>query len=138
MNHSPTTGRATRKAQPIPKSLQPLAEAMRKHRSYQSLLPKVLRNSLIRDVWVFGSAVKGGHYNDVDVALFLNPQDPTFKTIAQIYIRRVGLIEYHVFPDNEEGREIFAAMLDMKTPHGRGYGIQLSSLAELYTAVMQI
>ena len=137
MNHSPTTARVKRKTQPIPKSLQPLADAMKKYRSYQSLLPKAIRNSEIRDAWVFGSSVKGIPYNDVDVALFLNPQDPTFKTIARIYNRKVGLIEYHVFPDNEEGREIFAAMLDMKTPHGRGYGIQLSSLAELYTAASQ-
>ena len=80
---------------------------------------------------IFGSSVKGGTYHDIDIAVFLSPQDPAFKNcIADI--RRVGKLEYHILPDNEEGKDIFSTMLQMKTETGKGIGMQIRSLENFY------
>jgi len=113
------------------KCLEPLAREMRKYRSYDELLPKRIRNSEIRDVVVFGSSVKGGTYHDIDVAVFLNTHDRAFKKY-RMDIRRVGKLEYHIFRDDEEGRAIFDAMLEMKTETGKGIGVRIRSLEDFY------
>ena len=118
--------------QKISPQLEPLATEIRKYGSVSEILPKGIIQNEIKDTRVFGSSVKGGKYNDIDVALFLDENHPSFKKIDRIYNKKVGNIEYHVLPDNEEGRGVFDAMLDMKKETGRGFDVPVKSLEDFH------
>src|SRR3990167_191035 len=116
----------------IPKELESFSQEIKRYPNLESALPNAIKNSDIKDVQVFGSSVKGGEYKDIDVAVFLNEKDISFKKIDKVYNKKVGNIEYHIFPDNELGRGLFDAMLDMKKETGKGFSKQIKSLSDFY------
>lgn len=111
----------------IPKNLEPLAQEVKKYKSIDEALPKNISVDDIKDAQVFGSSVKGEKYNDIDVALFIDENHATLKKIGSEYNKKVGNIEYHVLPNNEYGRDIFDAMLDMKKETGKGINVALKN-----------
>lgn len=92
----------------------------------KQVLPKGINKEDVVEVQQFGSTTKGMVGNDTDIAIFLDPKHPSFAKIGSEYNRKVGKTEYHVFPDNDEGRAVFNAMLDYKDPkYGTGKGIAI-------------
>lgn len=131
----------------VSSKLQPLAKEANKYDSVEQMLPKNIAPQDIKGAQVFGSSVKGGKYNDIDVALFMDENHSTFKggkapswmkssypdqKIGTEYNKKVGNIEYHVFPDNEYGHDTFQAMLDMKTDTGKGINVPISSMQKFF------
>lgn len=122
---------------PIQKELKPLASELQKYPNIEKALPKGIALSDIRGSHAFGSSVKGGKYHDVDVAIFLKENHPSFKEIGSEYNRKVGNIEYHVLPANDYGRQIFDAMLDMKREEtGKGVSKKVD-LGKLHSQVQE-
>jgi len=109
----------------LPKNLEPFAQEVSKKGGFTESLPKGIISTEIKRAKVFGSSVKGGKYNDVDVVLFLDENHPSFKKIGSEYNKKVGNIEYHVLPENDIGQSIFDAMLDMKKETGKGFGVDV-------------
>lgn len=109
----------------VQKNLEPFVQEIAKKGGFGQSLPKGIDISEIKKAEVFGSSVKGGKYNDVDVAVFLDENHPTLLKIGSEYNRKVGNIEYHVLPDNDYGHAIYEAMLDMKKETGKGFGVKV-------------
>lgn len=108
-----------------PNAAEPFIKEIKKYKTVQEALPKSILPTEIKEAQVFGSSTKGGEYNDVDVAIFLPENHPSFGKTGSEYNKKVGKIEYHIFPANEYGHEVFDAMLDMKTETGRGKAVKL-------------
>lgn len=86
-------------------------------------LPKEISHADIKDSYQFGSSLKVKNPHDVDIAVFLDEGSPLFKKYGEVFNRKVGKVEYHVLPDNENGRDMFSAMLDTKDKYGTGKGL---------------
>lgn len=76
------------------KRLWPLIKELAKG----ATLPQGVTAGDVEASYLFGSSIKGGTYNDVDVALFVDEQHPLLKYVAPIVSQKVNNIEYHVLP----------------------------------------
>jgi len=90
-------------------------------------LPSVVKREDIKSAYQFGSTTKGLVGRDVDIALFIDEKHPAFKKFSgrkAVFNKKVGKNEYHIFKDNDEGHDLFQAMLEMKDQkYGTGKGI---------------
>ena len=88
--------------------LAPLKEEAAKYSSLQEMLPAELQGKTIAKAKVFGSSIKGGKYNDIDVAVFI-PENELPNPYFVDTVQKVN-IEYHIFADNEAGHGNFTAL----------------------------
>lgn len=116
--------------------IKPLTEQINKN------LPSNINPTDIRATKIFGSAAKGGKYNDIDAAIFLDKSNPIMqKALAETgdssfipsYSTR-GKVNYHIFENSSEGQqafENFSRMVKDKTsPIGapKGYDINAKTI----------
>lgn len=107
----------------VPSELLPLATALRGYRTLQAALPGGIRLPAIRSAIVFGSSLRRQRYRDVDLALFLAPQHPIFRTNdapVLLHHAQIGRLDYSVIADTRLNRELFDDFAQ-GTYRGRGY-----------------
>lgn len=54
---------------------------------------------IIHKVYIFGSSIKKTEYNDIDIALMIDPMSPVFDDSLSILQVDIGKVQYHLLPD---------------------------------------